>query len=404
MRRLTWGLLICTLACSTSQERFLLGEVELSRPPGTAEPFLGATADGRAVLTWFEPLDADHSAWALRLAVRSDAGWSEPRTVVERREFFVNWADFPSFVELADGSWAVHWLEMLGEGHYAYGVQVALSRDEGRTWSEPIAPHRDDSHQEHGFVSMVPFGPGAMLVWLDGRDMQATDGGQGADAANRGAMSLRATTLAPDGSLGPDLLIDQRTCECCQTALARTTSGVVAAYRDRSEDEIRDIAVVRYVDGTWTEPQHVAADQWQIDGCPVNGPQLSALGDTVAIAWFTGAGASPQVQVAFSTDAGATWSAPVRVDEGAPLGRVDIEMLADGSALLVWLERRAEGTEIRARRVVRSGTVEDPWTLSATDAARASGFPRMTRLGDELVFAWTLAGEQGGVRVASARW
>jgi len=41
----------------------------------------------------------------------------------------VNWADFPSFVELADGSWAVHWLEMLGEGHYAYGVQVALSRD-----------------------------------------------------------------------------------------------------------------------------------------------------------------------------------------------------------------------------------------------------------------------------------
>ena len=48
--------------------------------------------------------------------------------------------------------------------------------------------------------------------------------------------------------------------------------GPVAVYRDRSPEEIRDISVVRLVDGVWTEPAPVHADNWMIEGCPVNGP------------------------------------------------------------------------------------------------------------------------------------
>jgi hypothetical protein len=62
------------------------------------------------------------------------------------------------------------------------------------------------------------------------------------------------------------------------------------------------------------------ADGWKIDYCPVNGPAAGAIGDTVAVAWFTGAQDTSRVRVAFSTDAGATFSAPVRADDGLPAG------------------------------------------------------------------------------------
>ena len=162
---------------------------------------------------------------------------------------FVNWADFPSSLEMRDGTLAVHWLEKVADAPYAYHVMLALSSDDGATWSEPFRAHDDASPTEHGFVSMVPWSEGAGLTWLDARAMagHASGGEHIAEGggAVRGAMSVRFRTLAPDGRLGPEVLLDDRTCECCQTALARIGDGLVAAYRDRSESEVRDIAVVR---------------------------------------------------------------------------------------------------------------------------------------------------------------
>ena len=163
-------------------------------------------------------------------------------------------------------------------------------------------------------------------------------------------------------------------------------SGPVVAYRDRTEDEIRDIVVVRQVGGAWTEPTLVHNDGWKIAACPVNGPALAARGDTVAIAWFTGAQDTARVRVAFSVDGGATFAPPVRIDGGAPAGRVGIALDANGDAIVSWLERvPPEDAEVRVRRVARSGEMGAPFTVSRTKAARASGFPRIVRTGDALL-------------------
>lgn len=401
MRLVLVGCLASFLAgCS---DHYVMSEVEFQAGTGAGEPYLYATSDGRAVLTWLEPSGGERHA--LRLAVRGPAGWSEPRTVVESDRFFVNWADFPSFTELSDGSWAVHWLEKVAPDTYAYHVKLAMSRDEGATWSEPVVPHRDRSPTEHGFVSIVPHGDGAALIWLDGRRMVGGGGtvDGGAPAASPADMQLRFTTMSAGGTLGEDLLIDDRTCECCQTALARTTHGLVAAYRDRSPEEIRNIGVARYRDGVWSTPQIVADDNWYYPGCPVNGPQLATRGDTVAIAWYTAPEQRARVYVAFSTDGGATWGPPIQADDGDPLGRVDVHLADGATAIVVWLERLEDNAEIRARRVTRSGKVGTAWTVAATTEARASGFPHMVRVGDELLFAWTVTGDDGGVRVAAAR-
>lgn len=367
-----------------------MGKVEFTGPAGSSAPNLFATRDGSVLFSWFE--EKELGAHVLRTAVRSGTGWSRPVNVVEDREFFVNWADFPSVMELSDGQWVVHWLEEVTGGTYSYHIKLATSSDRGESWSSAMTPHRDQSPTEHGFVSMLPLpSGGAALVWLDGRNMSVTP---------RGDMSVRSTTVESDGSLGDDELIDDRTCECCQTALALTSTGLLAAYRDRGPQEIRDIVVVRYVDGSWTAPVRVYEDGWYYPGCPVNGPALASAGDTVVIAWYTAPEQKPRVQVAFSTDGGAHFNDPIRTDEGSPLGRVDVEFLGNGVAVVTWLEG-TDTAEVLARVVRSDGATSNPVLVTPTSAARSSGFPRLARAGAELVFAWTDDSDDGGVRVAT---
>jgi hypothetical protein len=216
-------------------------------------------------------------------------------------------------------------------------------------------------------------------------------------------MMLVTTTVERDGRLGPEVRLDERTCDCCQNSAAMTASGPIVAYRDRSPDEIRDIYVTRRVGGKWTTGSPVHADNWRIAACPVNGPAVAAAKQRVALAWFTAANDSAQVRLAFSDDAGAKFGAPIRVDDGNPAGRVDVELLPDGSALVTWIERTGGDTAaVRARRVGHDAKLGTATTIAQSSAARASGFPRMALTGSDVVFAWTVPGKPSAIRVARA--
>lgn len=363
--------------------------------PGSAQPNVAVGPDGRVYLSWLEPADSGH---ALRFATLDRGTWSAPRTIRAGRDFFVNWADFPSLEALGGGRLAAHWLQRTGTGTYAYGVRIAHSRDGGRTWSAPLTPHRDASPTEHGFVAMWSERGTLGAVWLDGRKYDKA----GHHPSNE--MMLVTTTVAPNGSLGAERRLDERTCDCCQNAAAMTAAGPIVVYRDRSPDEIRDVYVTRRVGGRWTPGVAVHADGWKIAACPVNGPAVAAAGRRAVVAWFTGANESPKVQVAFSDDAGASFAAPVRVDDGNPAGRVDVALVDGGrSALVTWIERTGgEAVAVRLRRVGRDGRASPPVTIATSSAARASGFPRMAIAGSDAVFAWTVPGRPSTVRVARA--
>ena len=395
-----FGPLLCAAALACLGGGRAAAQVrELASPAGggSGQPNLTADPSGRVYLSWVERLEKGR--FALRFAAREGAGWSEPRTVAEGANWFVNWADFPSLVALPDGSLAAHWLVKSGAGTYAYDVHISRSFDGGRTWGRPFVPHRDGTQTEHGFVSMFPASDGRLAaVWLDGREMKTGEGGHDAKDSSgehgQGNMTLRYATFARDGQgsrVGDEALLDARVCECCQTSAAVTSEGPVVVYRDRSDKEIRDISVVRLRGGRWTEPATVHADNWRLDGCPVNGPSVAAAGRRVAVAWFTvdERADTSHVRLAFSADAGATFSAPVKVDDGNALGRVSVLLLDDGSALVAWLEKTAAGAEVRARRVGPDGARDASFTVAPSAAARASGFPRMARGKDSVVFAWT---------------
>jgi hypothetical protein len=350
---------------------------EVASPAGTnaAEPFLFATRDG-VLLSWLEPVAGSERA-ALRFARYSNGQWSAPRTIVERNDLIVNWADFPSVVEDANGALFAHWLQG-GASTEASDVWMATSNDGGASWGASFLLNRDGQESEHGFATLVPLsGGGVGATWLDGRNMAGGD------------MMIRFATIDAHGSITSDTALDQRTCECCTTGMTVTTSGPVIAYRDRSADDIRDVVTVRRDANGWSEPRLVRADGWKIDGCPVNGPQTDAIGNNAVVAWFTAANEQQRVYAAFSNDGGATFGDAVVVDDGKPVGRVDVVMLDEQTAVVSWMEQTAPGAEIRARRVVRGEKPGASVKIADTFTSRSTGFARIARVGNEVWFSWT---------------
>jgi hypothetical protein len=237
------------------------------------------------------------------------------------------------------------------------------------------------------------------VIWLDGRNSEVRD-----DDPQTGTMLLRYAAFDSNWKQVADMEIDHRVCECCSTSAVVTSDGLLAAFRERSDEEIRDIAVSRLTGSSWSPSTLISKDNWTVDFCPVNGPVLSARGRDVAVAWFTVKNDLGQAYVAFSADAGTTWTAPFRLDDAGSLGRVDVELLDDGSAVASWVEYANGQSDFRMRRIDRTGAKSKAIPVAAVSGGQASGFPRIARRGNELLFAWTDSAdnESGGLVVKTA--
>lgn len=351
----------------------------------SAEPHLAVGANGEVVMSW---LEQDEEIASLNFAVLGNRDWQAARKLASGSDWFVNWADFPSVVPISPTLMAAHWLVKSTGATYSYDVVIATSQDQGATWNEPTIVHRDGTATEHGFVSLYAHADGVGAIWLDGRNMVA-DGHAGDDHGS-GGMTLRAALVDSDGDISAEHVIDALVCDCCQTDVAITQQGAVAVYRNRTPEEIRDIYVARQIDGKWRAGVPVSDDGWEIAGCPVNGPAITASGSTVAVAWFTGADNKARTQFAWSDDGGEHFSSSIDIDVNKPVGRVDVELLGDDTAAVSWLSTGADGRgEIKVRRVSSDGKLGTPLLLATTSTSRMSGFPQMVRRGEQLVFAWT---------------
>jgi hypothetical protein len=193
----------------------------VATPTATGARFPNLASDGQTVvMSWLEPGTGDefHLSYA---EWQRERRWGSPMAVAAGKNWFVNWADFPSVVPANDGPWTAHWLQQKPGGVYAYDVVTRLSADGGRTWSEPQSPHDDGTATEHGFVSIASLGGRPYGVWLDGRKTRGEGHDHGADdhAAAQGAMTLRGAVLTPAGAIDGSE-IDARVCDCCQTDAA----------------------------------------------------------------------------------------------------------------------------------------------------------------------------------------
>lgn len=380
------GLLALTAGCAGGSEGDRAASPEGLRdldPPtdaASAQPNLFAAGD-RLYLSWLEHLGGKHGR--LRFSVFQNGGWSAPRTVFDGQAMFLNWADFPSLVELADGTLVAHWLNRSGESTYAYRVELATSDDGGESWSAPLVAHDDTSATQHGFVTLLPDDRGGLdLIWLDGR--ATLHGGDRMQLLHRRLLG---------GQLGPESVLDEYVCTCCQTSACASDGDVEVVYRD-ADSGVRDIAHLSLADPSAATILY--RDGWEIAGCPVNGPAIAYDGEGTAAAWYTeGSGAG---QVLFLRPE--RQRTPTRIDLGRPLGNVHVVGDGEGSAWIGWLERRDDIAELLARRIDADGRLGAPVQLARTAASRrAVGFPRLARIGRTVYAAWTSNPSGGPSRV-----
>ncbi|OFW06216.1 MAG: hypothetical protein A3I61_18810 [Acidobacteria bacterium RIFCSPLOWO2_02_FULL_68_18] len=395
------ALALVTVSCGGGSEpaEWTMTLDRVASPAGAAssEPQI-TVARGGVVLSWVERVGKTTS---LKFAERTGSGWSTPVTAAAGDNWFLSYADVPSVMRLENGTLVAQWLENIDPVRESYNLLLSYSTDSGKTWARPFMPHHDGTETQHGFASLLELPGNALaVIWLDGRNSEFLDN----DPAS-GTMTLRSAAYDAGWKQMADLEIDHKVCECCSTTAAVAQDGAITAYRDRSDDEVRDIAVSRLEGTKWTEPVPVARDNWRIDFCPVNGPALSVRGRDIVVAWFTVKNEVGQAYAAFSKDGGHTWGMPVRLDDGGSLGRVDVELLDDGaSAIASWVEYAQGASEVRIRRIDRLGARSAPITVAGVSGGRASGFPRMARRGNELVLAWSDSGpsEDGQLQVQTA--
>lgn len=369
-------IVILAFSCATSQKEEI-SRVENMISPAAAsseEPTFFSTQEGTG-LTWLEKSGEEV---AFKYSTYKNSNWATPKTLVSGEKILANWADFPG-VQTNGDHWIAWFLKLNNPDFFAYDVMVMQSSDKGNSWTAPQRLHSDTTLTEHGFVSAVPSENGFQLIWLDGR--QATE--------DSPIFTIRTAQIDFEGVISNRTILDDNTCTCCQTSMLKTgNNNFIALYRDHTEEEIRDIAAVNFNNlGDATNPQIIYNDQWNIAGCPVNGPRSVVNGDEIGVTWFTmGEDGVAKVNFSVSKDDGKTYSAPLVIDEHN-LGRVDI-VAFEGDYYISYMDQSESGSEVKIAKISR-GQIINTHTIVQVAASRKTGFPRMALLPDGILITYT---------------
>ena len=378
---------LCCYSCKNSRdeqnqkldEETYIYPVE-NRSQGYAAMSRLFATDSLLYMSWVEQID---SLAILKYATLDGSTWSEVETIAEGTDWFVNWADFPQ-IAVNNGYIFTHYLQKSAPDTYAYDVMYMLKNVDSGEWSEPRKLHTDSTQSEHGFVSVIPFKDGFMASWLDGRTTVNRP-----DSLKQ--MTLRAGIINVDGSLGKQWELDDRVCDCCNTAITNTANGPVVVYRDRSDDEIRDISIVR-MDSTdiWTKPKTVYKDNWKINGCPVNGPAVSHSKGQTRISWFTASKNEPRVEYAYTLDDGLDFGIPAPLTAmGSAIGRVDMSTDKLGNSYVIFMDKGVWYASLRLHTSDKNGRSIINSDLVSISAERASGFPQIAVFKEYLYISYT---------------
>lgn len=378
--------LILFFACQHDSS-YTVKEVENPFPENAMFPNLYADSE-ELVISYIHAIN--DSLDQLMISKFDGTQFSSPQKVASGKDWFVNWADFPALAKFQNHS-IISWLDKSAGGTYDYDIKMSLSNNHGKDWGDPFIVHKDGINAEHGFVSLDVLDDAFIAVWLDGRNTKLPDEN---GKETYGQMTLRSAKISSDGSMSHELEIDERVCDCCQTDVKVTTSGTFAVYRNRSDEEIRDIYYSIFDGNNWSDPNPVHNDSWQISGCPVNGPAIASEGKNIAVTWYTESEGIPKVLLAHYDHEKNTFSSPVTVNDEYALGRVDIAFTHKGDLLVTFMKRTSDNrADIVGNLYDADLNLLETIKIGQTSASRSSGFTKIAALSKLTLVNYTLPDE-----------
>ena len=359
-----------------------LKNISIEVPPGSMSPHLSTSKSNITILNWLEPIDDGHR---VRFS-KYDSVWTTPSSVSKGNDWFINRADFPSVINFNKNEYAAHWLKKSGKSTYAYDAYISISKDEGKSWSQPIKAHDDKTQTEHGFLSFYEYENKLGFIYLDGRKM--------ANEANHdkshSSMSLRSGSIDENLTLIDTQNIDGLVCECCQTDITMTDKGPIGVYRDRSEEETRDIFLTKLEDGVWSKGKPLHLDNWKINGCPVNGPVITGNKNEITVAWYTRAGGKSNIKIAKSSDYGETFGDPILLGTNETVGHLGMTDDAMGNTWLLWQKTAKKGSiELILSRIESETNKIMHTVIEEAGKTPRFSFPQITRNNDQIILAYS---------------
>jgi hypothetical protein len=352
-------------------------------------PYLTASGD-QLLLSWIETVR--DSIDVLKVAQGDANGFRNVTQVARGKDWFVNWADFPKIQQFTNGKYITHWLQKSSSSTYDYNIHIAIGDFGNQIPDTTFILHDDGVNAEHGFVSFLPFGKDMLAVWLDGRKTKNPDG-------SHGQMTLRSVVLDSKGNKKNDIEIDGKICDCCQTDLALVNGKPMVVYRDRTDKEVRDNYFAIYEHDEWTTGKPIFKDEWTIPGCPVNGPAIASIDGSTSAAWYTEGSGTPTVRMAFWNDEMREYDSPVLELNKDIIGRVDVKMVDEDTAVMLWLERESEKGVFYLSEIHTNGGQDEKRKVAEVDPGRTSGFAHMAVLKEQLFIAYTASAPNPGIRI-----
>jgi len=367
---------------SCTSKDIIIEDISFLYDNSNAQPSL-TSSNGSLALTWISS-EKDMNA-SLIFRQFKNKQWTNSQTLAVGSDWFINWADFPTHAISGDRV-LTSYLKKSASGTYTYDVFLNLQKLSGEKIKEDFILNTDGFKAEHGFVSIAEGNnEGFFITWLDGRNTVEKELN-----GNHKPMTIRFAEITTAGDIVNEIELDSSVCDCCQTSITNTDKGPIVVYRDRSDKEIRDIYVTRNIDDGWETPVPVYNDEWEIYGCPVNGPKVVSNSNNLAVSWFTVADGKPSVNLSFSESYGSSFSNPIKINDYTAIGRVDVAFLNDNEVLVSYMEVDDVGTYLRLKKVSIDGKVSKPITISKIDSGRNTGVPQLEILDNEIFIVWTV--------------
>jgi len=273
-----------------------------------------STTKNQLLLSWVR---ASSTTQQLMYAIYRDKQWSTPRAVVKGNNWFINYADYAKVEAIDEQHFIASWLEQSNTTSTHYQFKIKQSFDAGETWMETTSPLLEKD-AEHGFISVVKKDGKALFTWIS----QVGKGYQ-----------IQSSQLDSDNQWSSVQIVDNASCSCCHTDMAKQENRVYSVYRNRTDEEIRDIAINIYQNQQWGKPNIIHDDGWKIKGCPVNGPSISANKNAYVIIWYTFSGGVRQAKLLVHSN---TQRHVISIDKEA-IGFVDSAIVNDVTAIVSWL-------------------------------------------------------------------